>query len=73
MAAPAPALDITVYPHIVERILELPPHDAFVRLRGISRAVRDKADTLLSAARLIVYAGEPEEEDLTVTRFEDAE
>jgi hypothetical protein len=41
-------LDITRYPHILDVVVDLAPHDSLIALRTTSRALRDKCDLLLA-------------------------
>ncbi|CAK9781503.1 hypothetical protein CC85DRAFT_282677 [Cutaneotrichosporon oleaginosum] len=45
--APAPALDVTSFPHILDRIVLFAPHAALVALSQTSRALRDHTRPLL--------------------------
>ncbi|BEI83107.1 hypothetical protein CcaverHIS002_0309750 [Cutaneotrichosporon cavernicola] len=52
------AIDSVMLPHIVERILELAPHEALVVLRGVNRALRERADARL-AEHIVLRAPHP--------------
>jgi hypothetical protein len=49
-------LDIDVYPHLVDLVFDLAPHDALLRLRTASKDFRVMADALLVADRIILSA-----------------
>ncbi|BEJ13970.1 hypothetical protein CspHIS471_0311440 [Cutaneotrichosporon sp. HIS471] len=52
------AIDSVMLPHIVERILELATHESLVVLRGVNRALRERADARL-AEHIVLRAPNP--------------
>ncbi|BEJ17698.1 hypothetical protein CspHIS471_0610990 [Cutaneotrichosporon sp. HIS471] len=47
-------LDTTVYPHLLDRVIDLAPYGSLVALRAASRDIRDRADAILASGHLIV-------------------
>lgn len=48
------ALDARCYPHFLDLIVNSAPYASLVRFRGVSRHLRERADALLTADRLIL-------------------